>query len=348
MTDIARAAGVHQTTVSLAFRNHPSIPVETRERLLALAEKIGYRPNPLVSVLMSQLRGQRFRRKHEIIAYLTSHPPENPWRKHAAFNEMNAGARSSAAGLGFVLQEFNLKTPGMSGERMKSILVARGIRAVLIAPLPDDQTTVDMDFSRLAAVALGVSLQSPAFERVSNDHYQSMRIAFQKCQELGYRRIGFMIGKSFSERLENRWLGAYLAEQAAVVPNRRLRTLLLNSVAPKDRNPVIEAWHQTQRPDVVISPLGSAQTEYDEHFATLPGRPRLVNLTRPAGAGGCAGILQDAARLGEIGIERVVSRLQHNDFGPLYRIQNSLLHGEWIDDASLPAMSLVSAANLSR
>lgn len=337
MADIARAAGVHQTTVSLAFRNHPSIPVETRERLLAVAEKMGYRPNPLVSVLMSQLRGQRQRRKHEVIAYLSSHPPENPWRRHAAFNEMFGGARSGAASLGFVLQEFDLKAPGMSGERMKGILVARGIRAVLIAPLPDDQTTVDMDFSRLAAVALGVSLQAPAFERVSNDHYQSMRLAFQKCRERGYRRIGFMIGKSFSERLEDRWLGAYLGEQALGAGGGRLKPLLLTEVLPKEREPVIEEWCRKERPDVVISPLGAAQAEYKAHFETLPERPALVNLTRAAGASGCAGILQDAGRLGEIGIERVASRLQHNDFGPLHRIQNSLLHGEWIDDPSLPS-----------
>jgi hypothetical protein len=231
---------------------------------------------------------------------------------------------------------------------MKSILVARGIRAVLIAPLPDDQTTVDMDLTRFAAVALGVSLQSPPLERVSNDHYQSMRLAFQKCREFGYQRVGFILGKSFSERLENRWLGAYLGEQAGMAPRRRLRPLLLDSVIPRDRNPVIKAWHQAQRPDVVIAPLGSAQAEYDAYFSTLSDRPRLVNLTRPAGAGGCAGILQDAARLGEIGIERVVSRLQHNDFGPLYRIQNSLLHGEWIDDPSLPALGATSAANFSR
>lgn len=39
MADIARAAGLHQTTVSLAFRNHASIPTDTRERLLAVAER---------------------------------------------------------------------------------------------------------------------------------------------------------------------------------------------------------------------------------------------------------------------------------------------------------------------
>lgn len=124
--------------------------------------------------------------------------------------------------------------------------------------------------------------------------------------------------------------------------------MVLTSVLPKERNPVIEAWLRKERPDVVISPLGAAQAEYKAHFETLPDRPALVNLTRAAGASGCAGILQDAGRLGEIGIERVASRLQHNDFGPLYRIQNSLLHGEWIGDASLPSLLGASSANLRR
>ncbi len=33
LREIARRAGVSHTTVSLALRNHPSIPEETRERM---------------------------------------------------------------------------------------------------------------------------------------------------------------------------------------------------------------------------------------------------------------------------------------------------------------------------
>ena len=59
MKHVAAAAGVSVMTVSLALRRVPSIPAETRERVLAVAEKLGYRRNPLVAALMADLRGRR-------------------------------------------------------------------------------------------------------------------------------------------------------------------------------------------------------------------------------------------------------------------------------------------------
>ncbi|RRJ98846.1 LacI family DNA-binding transcriptional regulator [Opitutaceae bacterium TAV3] len=53
MEAVARAAGVHRTTVSMALRGHPKLPEATRARIRELAERMGYRPNPLVQALMS-------------------------------------------------------------------------------------------------------------------------------------------------------------------------------------------------------------------------------------------------------------------------------------------------------
>ena len=54
MKDIARIAGVSQSTVSRILNDTPvSVPVsqKTRERVLAAAEEHGYRPNPLARAL---------------------------------------------------------------------------------------------------------------------------------------------------------------------------------------------------------------------------------------------------------------------------------------------------------
>ena len=40
LADIAKKAGVHVTTVSLALRNSPRLPEATRTRIRALAESI--------------------------------------------------------------------------------------------------------------------------------------------------------------------------------------------------------------------------------------------------------------------------------------------------------------------
>jgi len=45
--DIARELGLSQTAVSLALRNHPSIPETTVRSVRATARRLGYRPDPL-------------------------------------------------------------------------------------------------------------------------------------------------------------------------------------------------------------------------------------------------------------------------------------------------------------
>lgn len=50
--DVAREAGVSQAAVSRAFTPGASIAPETRDRIIAAATKLGYRPNPLARSLM--------------------------------------------------------------------------------------------------------------------------------------------------------------------------------------------------------------------------------------------------------------------------------------------------------
>lgn len=332
MQDIADAAGVHRTTVSLAMRHHPSIPPETRKRLLSLASEMGYRPNPMVSALMTELRGKRSRKQHEVIAYVTAYPGHNPWRRYASLVEMFAGAQAKASALGFEIQEFDVESPDMNGARLKKILRTRGIRGVLLAPLPTPQPVSPLDLSSFAAVSLGIGLQALPLEHIASDHYQCMQLAIHECRKLGYARIGFAIGKRISARLEGRWLAAYLYEHATL-RKRAVRPLFLNDAPGWWEHPCVEQWCARERPEVIISPLGEADWRA---FSALTGRPAVVNLTLPADTKGCAGILQDTFKLGEIGVERVVSRLLHNDVGLLARTQNNMLHGEWSPGASLP------------
>ena len=80
--DIARAAGLSQATVSLALRRHPGLPAATIARVHAAAAGLGYRPDPLVSALMSQRQARKpggtLRAK---IAFLTAFPTRDGWRR---------------------------------------------------------------------------------------------------------------------------------------------------------------------------------------------------------------------------------------------------------------------------
>ena len=60
--DIARLAGVSQMTVSLALRDHPTLPPATRRRIKEIAEEIGYRPDPNIGRMLSYIRSRRVSR----------------------------------------------------------------------------------------------------------------------------------------------------------------------------------------------------------------------------------------------------------------------------------------------
>lgn len=49
--DVARAAGVHVSTVSRTFSAPNLVKVDTRERVLAAAAELGYRPNQAARAL---------------------------------------------------------------------------------------------------------------------------------------------------------------------------------------------------------------------------------------------------------------------------------------------------------
>ncbi len=52
-TDVARLAGVSQKTVSRVFNNEPRVTEETRDRVLAAAQRLGYRPNGAARALLT-------------------------------------------------------------------------------------------------------------------------------------------------------------------------------------------------------------------------------------------------------------------------------------------------------
>lgn len=53
---IAAEAGVSRAAVSMALRNHPRIPQPTRERIQSIANKLGWKPNPLLAEAMNAIR----------------------------------------------------------------------------------------------------------------------------------------------------------------------------------------------------------------------------------------------------------------------------------------------------
>src|SRR5208282_2052451 len=103
---VARTAGVHVTTVSLALRDHPSLPMRTRERLQRLARQMGYVPDPALSALVAYRHGSRPRKDQPTLAYVTHWDSALGWKESPAHRDFHEGATAKACGIGYQLEHF--------------------------------------------------------------------------------------------------------------------------------------------------------------------------------------------------------------------------------------------------
>jgi DNA-binding LacI/PurR family transcriptional regulator len=332
MQDVARVAGVARSTVSMALRNDRRIPAVTRAKVFAAAARLGYKTNPLISALMTSLHARRHRQQHTVLGYITSDPEFAPWRSYRMFIEMKEGAASRAQDLGYRLEEFDLRAPGMTPRRFTQILRTRGILGLLIAPLPRNERSIDLDFTDFAVVGIDMSVASPPIERVSNDHLQSALLAVQECRKLGYRRIGFILSREVSERLDNRWLAACHLVYAATAADERVVPLL--PAGTDDILSAIPGWYEQEKPEAVI--LG----ELDPHGRyPLPPHVGIASLSLEEQAlGQVAGIFQDNRRMGAITVEHLVARLERCEFGTDDRGRLHLVAGRWIAGPTAPGV----------
>ena len=67
---IARRAGVSRMAVSLALRGRPGVSPRTRQRVLAVAKRMGYAPDPELGKLMARMRQKISNEVKSCLAYL--------------------------------------------------------------------------------------------------------------------------------------------------------------------------------------------------------------------------------------------------------------------------------------
>jgi len=177
MKTIAAQAGVTQATVSMCLANNPRIPVATRNRIRALAERLGYRPNPYVSALMRVRRRGRASNDRPVLALVNGLDREDGWRKTISLTvrQMREGAIAQAAQRGYKAEEFWLHRDGMSAERFSGMLHHRGIQGLLLGPLIVGAPPPALHWENFSAVRLGVPLPSLTITEVLRERFDQLR-----------------------------------------------------------------------------------------------------------------------------------------------------------------------------
>lgn len=250
MKDLAQRAKCSVNTVSLALRDSPRISTGTRERVQKLARQMGYRPNPLISALVSTRR----KASEQTIALLTKFAePFHVVRSTRLFeSELYRGIEEKAAELGFRVEEFATAVPGApSAERLTGILRARGIRGVLLFPSGDiDVGFPDLDWQHFAVVAAGFHANQWPVHRTAMDQGRSVELCLAHLTALGFRRIGFGLTRVLDPRWNYAASGRFLVWQASQ-PKRNL-VPWIESADEFPSEEALEKWLLKHRPDAVI------------------------------------------------------------------------------------------------
>jgi LacI family transcriptional regulator len=328
---VARAAGVHVTTVSLALRNHPRLPEHTRTRIQRLANALGYAPDPILRALVSYRGRVMERRNPPTLAYVTNWNTRWGWKHVTAHPDFYSGAEEKARELGFRLEHFWLREPGLTSGRMSRILEARGIGGIVLAShVREIDEELQFDWNRFSAVKIDYFPHQPHLPNVTNNQLQVIRLAMQQVLAAGYGRIAFVMDQGWDITVDRLWSAGFLWGQQDVPVRQRLPIYLF-----PHRLPLAE-WLAQHRPEVVISKAEFVHGAFKQLGWQAPRDVAFVDIFLEDFSGRVAGVRQNHREVGALAIEILAGRLQHNVRGVPVVPTTTAVDGTWFDGESCP------------
>jgi LacI family transcriptional regulator len=333
LKEVAARAGVSLMTASRALRNQANVTAETRQRVQRAAAELNYRPNPLISALMSYRRASKVIRDTVTLGMITNFPTRNGWRSARINQAFYEGAVQACNRHGYKLDEFWLREADMSGRRLSSILYSRNISGLLIAPLPVALGHIRLDWEKFSAVALGYSLAWPPLHRAVNHQFRSMRTALRRLRKMGYLRIGLALKSSIDERVEHHYTGGFLVDQHRIPPRLRVP---LHVVPDREWNEkTFAAWFKKHRPEVVVTHHEDVVDWLGRLGIKVPEQTGVIHLNCPDASGRLSGIFQNGPSVGMAAVDFLVAMLQRNERGIPTLPHTILVEGTWIEGKTL-------------
>ncbi|MBC8008624.1 MAG: LacI family DNA-binding transcriptional regulator [Burkholderiales bacterium] len=333
MSDLARIAGCSVNTISLALRDSPRISPATRERIHDLAREHGYRINPMVSALISS------RRKTvptQTIGILTkfARPFDEPAYQPQFYVELMRGIRAKAAALGFSLAEFPCAQAGApDAKRLTQILLARGIRGVLLFPSGEVETPYpSLEWKHFAVLAAGFHARNWPVHRTALDQGRAMEICLHQLTARGIRRIGFGMTRALDARWGYAASGRFLSWQACVPPRDRIPLVPGDAEIPQEIE--FKAWVLEHRPEAVIIyyDFYVKQLEEIEGEHGIKVIPVTINSSDLPEV---AGVTPRVAQLGATSIGVLARELYLNHYGIPAEPEITLVGSDWHDGTRL-------------
>lgn len=338
--DISQASGYSQSAVSHALRGTHNVSAGTRQKILTVARKMGWRPNPFASAYMAHLRSQRRPRMQQAaLAFLISNPLEGRLTGQLPHIQQHyVGAKARAEELGFGLESFWMHEPHLTGRRLTSILRSRSITG-LIAPGLVEPARIfkELDWRQFSAVAMGFTPSKSDMHRVTADTFDGFALVLERMRGLGYRKIAVAVSDAYDEQVNH---GVHYSACFARERWQGEHEISICRFATDEEKeiPQVQAWLANHRPEIV---LGEDLTwrAIQRMGWRVPQDLAFVNVDWSEKYPDIAGFNQRHELHGSVAVDILVAQIMQNERGlpPIPRVV--LVPGAWAAGASAPPVA---------
>ncbi len=252
--DIGKACGLSAATVSRALNNSPLIPDATRKRVLRIAEKMGWRPNPLTSAYMAHLRSARPTSFKAILGVIVDFPLHNgPDDLPSHVRRTYRGFEQRALEYGYKVRAFSLVGPDATPAALDRAMSDWTIPGFLVTSMSTpDRVLRDISWSRYAMVAFGYSMKSPRLHRVVPNMYAGIKLAIERVFKMGYKRIGVAVSEEYDRRTNNGVMFPTSYMMRSLQPDQSIDVLQYSEADPEGGTERIVRWLERTRPELVM------------------------------------------------------------------------------------------------
>jgi LacI family transcriptional regulator len=332
MAEVAEKVGVSKNTVSLALRGDRRISAKTRESVEKIARDLGYRKNPVVAHLMSELRKEKPPEYHRTLALFNAHPNPRAFTEHPTIVAWVEGCRRRAQSQGYLFDEFWLHDPDLNGVRMVRILNSRGIEGGIVVGhfsrnrLPERFAPL---WEKIACVVAGVRTHEPTLSFCCVDHHALMLEAMRQVLALKYKRPALVLNHVVDELVEGRFTAGMWVGQQALPARQRVPAF-----DKEDESDAcfrrFGAWFEKHRPDVVLTLHREVKRWLERLGKRIPKDVGIVDLEHNPAFAHWAAMEQRNDLSGEAAVDLLITMLHNNESGVQALPRATLGSSHWV------------------
>lgn len=272
-----------------------------------VARRMGYRPNPMLGALMTQIRSRKPLSTANL-ACLHGEPRSSD--TFQTESEFLKGLGTAAAQLGYSIDFFDSARSRLTPVDLGRIWKARNVRGVVLSNIRASPS-MEFPWQNFAWVVNGRITGLPEFHRVGNAIYEVVKTALHEVFRRGYRRPSLAVRLKGETRAGFRWPAAFIGNLLRFGFEASMDQVFQGEWTESH----FRKWFKREQPDVILAFVDQPRLWLEQMNVSVPKQVGFIHLAANISEHNVSGVVQDFRRVGEAAIHALDSQLRRNELG---------------------------------